>query len=59
MCDCFAGTNAQRDTGDLHSKWDHSPESPWPSNDVCKDWYDAAILCDENHIANCALQSTL
>jgi len=30
-----------------------------PSNDIPKDWYDAAILCDENHIANSAFQSTL
>jgi len=30
-----------------------------PSNDIPKDWYDAAILCNENHIANSAFQSTL
>jgi len=30
-----------------------------PSDDIPKDWYDAAILCDENHIANSAFQSTL
>jgi len=31
----------------------------WPFNDVPKDWYDAAILCDENHITYSAFQSTL
>ena len=31
----------------------------WPSDDVPNDWYDAAILCDENHIVNSAFQSTL
>jgi hypothetical protein len=25
-----------------------------PSDDIPKQWYDAAILCDENHIANAA-----
>jgi len=30
-----------------------------PSDDVPKDWYDAVILCDENHIANSVFQSTL
>jgi len=30
-----------------------------PSDDVLKDWYDAAILCNENHIANSAFQPTL
>jgi len=30
-----------------------------PSNDIPKDWYDAAILCNENHIVNSAFQSTL
>ena len=30
-----------------------------PSNDIPKDWYDAVILCNENHIANSAFQSTL
>jgi len=30
-----------------------------PSNDIPKDWYDAAILCNENCIANSAFQSTL
>jgi len=30
-----------------------------PSDDIPKDWYDAVILCDENHIANSAFQSTL
>jgi len=29
------------------------------SNDIPKDWYDATILCDENHITNSAFQSTL
>jgi len=30
-----------------------------PSDDVPKDWYDAAILCNKNRIANSAFQSTL
>jgi len=30
-----------------------------PSDDIPKDWYDAAILCNENHIANSAFQLTL
>jgi len=30
-----------------------------PKNEVQKDWYDAAILCDENYIANSVFQSTL
>ena len=29
-----------------------------PSDDNPEDWYDAAILCDENRIANAAFQST-
>jgi len=31
----------------------------WPANDVPKDWYNAVILWNENHIANSAFQSTL
>jgi len=30
-----------------------------PSDDIPKDWYDTAILCDENCIANSAFQLTL
>jgi len=30
----------------------------WSSDNVPNDWYDAAILCNENHIANSAFQSS-
>ena len=29
----------------------------WPSDKSLKEWYDAAILCDENHIMNEAFMS--
>ena len=31
----------------------------WPSDDIHKDWYNAVVLCNENHIANSVFQSTL